>query len=107
VKRVYAGSLDQPSTQPPLITPAVVNTDATDSRVSIEQGVPTLISHVFRRPLERGYRKRRESCRLTVVVPAWGSPKSCVLSAPCLRSTCARYHGSWVDVSEERKRKKE
>jgi hypothetical protein len=106
VERMYAGLSSQPETQSPPITPAS-NTDATGSRASIKQGVPALISHVFRRPLERGYRKRRESCRLTVVVPAWGSPKSCVLSAPCLRSTCARYHGSWVDVSEERKRKKE
>jgi hypothetical protein len=94
VERVYAGSLDQPSTQPPLITPAVVNTDATDSRVSIEQGVPTLISHVFRRPLERGYRKRSESCRLTVVVPAWGSPKSRVYPRISLDGMLFRRHAS-------------
>jgi hypothetical protein len=48
------------------------------------RGVPTLMSHVFRRLLERGYRKRRESYRLTVVVLAQGNPGFCVLSAPCL-----------------------
>jgi hypothetical protein len=33
VEMIYAGLLDQPATQPPLITPMIANTDATGGRV--------------------------------------------------------------------------
>jgi hypothetical protein len=79
---MYAGSLDQPSTQPPLTTPAIVHTDATGSRVSTEQGVSTLISHVFRRLLERGYSQEKKKLPLDCGCACPGKPWVLCIDGP-------------------------